>query len=59
MQIYKTKTTFSVTDKHEIDLRRPQVEKFEEKKEILHGFGHDHVASGSTGLKPLRRRAPG
>jgi len=39
-----------------------QVEKLEKKtleKDNSPSFGRDHVARSGSGLKPLRRRAPG
>jgi len=48
----------SVASRVLADLRPLQVEKFGKTWKKSLWFGRDHVARSSSGLKPLRRRAP-
>jgi len=41
------------------DLQLPQVRKKKKIHNILEKYGQDPVARGGSGMKPLRRRAPG
>jgi len=57
----QSKNDFSLSFRLFAFLRPPQLEKMEKTLEKLKKspwFGRDHVARSSSGLKPIRRRAP-